>query len=151
MTAGLAGPRGPAARGARVWRAGVLACGLAAAADAAPADALIEVPSGQSIRLQDVIWNAPSAVGLAVRFRFVAPQIARQGGDVDFETAAADMEHLCNSYALPRVLTITGPVPEQIIVSLSDVPVEFGVMTPEATQFFEAYSIADELCIWEEF
>jgi hypothetical protein len=60
------------------------------------------------------------------------------------------MAHLCQSYALPR-LSETGPVPAQIIISLSDRPVPFGEASPEATQFFEAYRIEGDACIWEAF
>jgi hypothetical protein len=109
----------------------------------------IAVPSGQVVTLQDVIWNAPGPDGMALRFRFVAPGIA-PGGGVDLETASADMQHLCDSYALPRVAD-QGPLPEQVIISLSDVPVPFGEAAPEATQFFESYRIEDGLCVWEMF
>ena len=112
-------------------------------------DALIPVPSGQDVRLLDVIHDAPGSQGLTVRFRFLAPAIA-DGGGVDFETAAVDMQHLCDTYALPRVLG-GGPMPAQIIVSLSNVAVEFGQADPAAKQFFEAYSIQDNTCIWEPF
>lgn len=111
-------------------------------------DEPVPVPSGQLVTLHDVIWNAPGPEGLTLRFRFLAPAIARDTGSVDSETASYDMFHLCQSYALPRVLANT-PLPSQIVISLSDRPVEFGVATPEATQFFEAYSIHEETCIWE--
>lgn len=114
-------------------------------------DGLIAVPSGQPVTLQDVIWNEPGPDGLTARFRFIAPEIARDTGSIDFETALEDMDHLCETYALPRTLTTTGPRPVQIIVSMSDIPVEFGIITPEATQFFEAYSIAEGICQWEPF
>lgn len=109
----------------------------------------IDVPSGQEITLQDVIWNAPGPDGLALRFRFLAPGIA-PGGGVEFETAAADMQHLCDTYALPRIAE-QGPHPEQVIISLSDVAVPFGEAAPEATQFFESYRIEDGVCVWEMF
>ncbi|WP_246020453.1 DUF6497 family protein [Aliigemmobacter aestuarii] len=111
-------------------------------------DATIPVPSGQPVTLQDVIWNAPGPEGLTLRFRFVAPQIAREGGGVDFDTAAADMLDLCQNYALQR-LSETGPVPNQIIISLSDVALPFGEAAPDATQFFEAFSIVDGQCVWD--
>jgi hypothetical protein len=120
-------------------------------ASSAAADAAITVPSGQAVTLQDVIWGVPGPDGLAARFRFIAPAIARTGGTIDFETASADMEHLCNTYALPRIDTVTGPRPGQIIISLSDVPVPFGTAMPEATQFFESYRVEDGLCIWEPY
>ncbi len=112
-------------------------------------DEVIVVPSGQEITLQEVIWNAPGPDGLTLRFRFLAPGIA-PGGGVDFDTASADMQHLCDSYALPRMAE-GGPHPEQVIISLSDVPVPFGEADPEATQFFESYRIEDGVCVWEMF
>jgi hypothetical protein len=116
----------------------------------ATVDAPIEVPSGQQVVLQDVIWNEPGPEGLTIRFRFVAPQIARDLGDIDFDAAVEDMAHLCQIYALPRVLGNT-PMPSQIIISMADQTVEFGSATPDATQFFEAYSLDGDACIWEAF
>lgn len=113
-------------------------------------ETLIPVPSGQPVALQDVIWNVPGPDGLAVRFRFVAPQIARDSGSVPYEVAAEDILHLCQTYALPR-LTEFGPQPTQIIISMSDQPVPFGETVPQATQFFEAFTHQDGICIWEIF
>lgn len=110
----------------------------------------IEVPSGQEVSLLDVVLNAPGPDGLTARFRFVAPAIAKQGGTVDFETASADMIHLCQSYALPRISNV-GPKPSQIVISMSDKPVPFGEAAPEITQFFEAYTVEGDACIWEAF
>ena len=119
---------------------------VAAKGDATP----IAVPSGQVVTLLDVIWNAPGPTGLAVRFRFLAPAISRATGAVDFATASADMLHLCQTYALPRIAEF-GPEPSQIIISMSDMAVPFGEPSPDATQFFEAYTVQDDACIWEVF
>ena len=116
----------------------------------AGSDDAIVVPSGQVITLQDVIWNAPGPFGLVARFRFVAPAIARGDGAVDFAIASADMLHLCQTYALLRVADL-GPVPSQIIISLASQPVPFGQPAPEVTQFFEAYRVENQTCIWEQF
>lgn len=110
----------------------------------------ITVPSGQKVTLLDVITNVPGPEGLTARFRFLAPAIAKDGGTVDAETAAIDMDHLCQSYALPRISSL-GPLPVQIILSMSDRDVPFGEARPDATQYFNAYSIADGQCIWEMF
>jgi hypothetical protein len=110
----------------------------------------IAVPSGQEVTLQDVIWNAPGPNGLTLRFRFVAPAIAEEGGTIPFETASQDMAWLCQNYALPRVPS-PGPQPAQIIISLSDRPTVFGEAAPDATQFFEAYSLVDGQCVVELF
>ena len=111
-------------------------------------EALVPVPSGQSVTLQDVILGEPGPEGLTARFRFLAPQIA--GGEVPFEVAVQDMQALCEDYVLPRLSNI-GPVPAQVIVSLSDRVVPFGEADPEATQFFEAYSIVEGRCNWAAF
>jgi Family of unknown function (DUF6497) len=110
-------------------------------------DALIPVPSGQVVTLQEVVWNAPGVDGLTLRFRFVAPGIA-PGGEVDFEAATADMLALCQTYAMPR-MTEFGPQVQQIVISLADRAVTFGATEPDATQFFEAYRVEDGTCIWE--
>jgi hypothetical protein len=114
------------------------------------ASALIAVPSGQIVTLQEVIWNAPGPDGLTSRFRFVAPAIAEEGGTVDTDTALEDMLWLCQNYALPRIAQ-PGPMPSQIVISLSAAPVSFGEAHPDVTQLFEAYSLQDGECVWEVF
>lgn len=111
---------------------------------------VIVVPSGQTVTLIDVITNIPGPSGLTTRFRFLAPAIARDGGKVDAETAAADMDDLCQTYALTRISNL-GPQPAQIIISMADMDVPFGEDHPEATQFFNAYSIEDGKCVWDMF
>ena len=111
-------------------------------------ETFIPVPSGQPVYLHDVIWNVPGPDGLAARFRFIAPQIARETGTIGYEQAAEDIFHLCQTYALPR-LTDFGPQPSQVIISFSDQPVPFGETAPHVTQFFEAFTHQDGICIWE--
>lgn len=123
---------------------------LLAAAGPAPGQDGIAVPSGQAVTWIDTIQAAPGSEGLTLRFRFLAPAIARQGGSVDAEAAFADMQALCDGYALPRIAT-TGPAPAQIVITLMDRVVPFGAPAPEATQFFEAFSPTDGACIWEPF
>ncbi len=110
----------------------------------------LAVPSGQAITLQDVIWSEEGPLGLALRFRFVAPAIAREGGNVDFDTASADMADLCQRFALPRLADL-GPAPRQIIISMAAAPVPYGEAAPEVTQFFESYRVENGTCIWEMF
>lgn len=110
----------------------------------------LAVPSGQAVTYLDTIQAIPGPEGLTIRFRFLAPAISRENGSVRAEAAQKDMEWLCQNYALPRLPT-TGPVPEQVVISLSDKPVEFGVSSPEATQYFEAYRVEGDTCRWEVF
>ncbi|MBI1171853.1 acetolactate synthase [bacterium] len=108
----------------------------------------IDLPSGQHVTLIEVLNNVPGSDGLAIRYRFLAPQIARDGGTIDGETAGHDMDWLCNTYVLPRLPT-NGPQPNEIIISMSDKDVPFGEDHPEATQFFNSYAITDGACEWE--
>ena len=102
----------------------------------------VSVPSGREGQFLDVITNAPGPAGATARFRFVVPDLTAD------DDASADMEGLCNSYAMPR---IGGMVPEiqQIVIVFADRAVPFGESAPEAVQFFEAYSVHDGACIWE--
>ena len=111
---------------------------------------VVPVPSGQVVTFLDVVMDTAGPEGLTARFRFVAPAIAKSGGSIDAATASADMQVICDSFALPRLSNL-GPKPSQIVISLSDKPVPFGQAAPDATQFFEAYSIDGDACIWEAF
>lgn len=122
--------------------------GLVLAAAPAMAEEALDVPSGQSVEPVDMIWNEPGD-GLVYRFRFLAPAIGSDLGP-DFDAVMDDMAHLCTTYAIPRLADI-GPQPSQIIISLSNEPIEFGVMDPTVIQYFEAYVIENDVCIWEMF
>lgn len=110
----------------------------------------IPVPSGQAVTWVDTIHTAPGPDGLTVRFRFLAPAIARDGGTVVIDDAFVDMAYLCETWAIPRLAAL-GPQPEQVIISLADQPVPFGEIAPEVTQLFEAYRPDGAACIWEGF
>lgn len=110
------------------------------------AEATLPVPSGQPVRLQDIFWEEGD--DLLLRVRFVAPQIARNGGSVDHDTAITDMRHLCEHFVLAQ-LTEGDEMPAQIILSLSDIEVPFGEADADATQFFEAYRLDGTNCISE--
>ena len=113
---------------------------------ATPAHA-IDVPSGQPIELQEVLVDD---IGneIWLRFRFIAPEIARETGSVTYAVAEPDMAFLCNALALPYIAQydLSG---QMIVISLADRATEFGVPDPDSTQFFEAYRHVDNLCIWE--
>ncbi|WP_147126162.1 DUF6497 family protein [Shimia ponticola] len=114
---------------------------------AAPATAF-DVPSGQELTFQESFYEEQADGALWARYRFVMPAIAR-GGDVGYAEVADDFVHLCEVYVLPGLDAEDLPV--QIVISLSDRESEFGVPTPDATQFFEAFRIENGACIWEGF
>ena len=124
-----------------------------AAADSqkvAAADGTVTLPSGRSVTFLDTIWGQPGEAGLAVRFRFIEPDLATSLGKLDYDSQEADMAYLCATYALGRIAN-TGPQPAQVIVSISDRPTEFGAADPEARQVFEAYRPDNGKCVWEGF
>lgn len=136
----------PSAGGAREWGRG--GCGVAVALLTGVAEGRAQpLPSGQSVDLQDVIIEEVSGRSI-VRFRFLAPAIARDGGTVRFAQAERDMELLCKTVALPYLSDYDIPA-QSVVISLADREVEFGVANPEATQFFEAYRVENGTCIWE--
>ena len=111
-----------------------------------PDAAAIPVPSGQVMRHADTVQSV-EADGTVYRFRFVAPAIAGQG---ESDATLADMQALCDDYALPRIPE-GGPQPSKIVISLSDRPIPFGQSDPKVTQYFEAYRIENGKCVWEYF
>ena len=107
----------------------------------------VDVPSGQPVELQEVLVDQ-IGVETWLRFRFVAPQIAREGGSVGYDLAGPDMTSLCDTLVIPYVAAyaLKGDV---IVISLADRAVEFGSTDPDTTQFFEAYRLENGTCIWE--
>ncbi len=119
-------------------------CAGGLSAGAAGAGELPALPSGQALRFVERV-----DAGEIVHFRFVAPRIARAGGDISIAEAGGDMQVLCESFALPMLEGAA--LPERIVIALADREVPFGEANPEATQFFEAFRIEDGACIWEGF
>ncbi|ATF17812.1 hypothetical protein PhaeoP128_01170 [Phaeobacter gallaeciensis] len=122
-----------------------LCLGTAERADAVPVD----VPSGQSVDLHEVLLDETTGE-LWVRFRFLAPQIARDLAGISYEQAAPDMDHLCQTLAL-AYLRQHQLAPARVVISLSDREVPFGQPDAAATQFFESYRPEGDSCIWEAF
>ncbi len=122
----------------------VLAAGGCEGDPPASAEGATAVPSGREVRFLDVITDAPGPSGRPARFRFIAPAAARG------EDWSADMQALCDDYALPRTAAMVPP-PSQIIIVIADREVPFGEAAPDAVQFFESYRIENGSCIWEIF
>ena len=117
---------------------------IVAQTGAAQADP-VTTPSGQLVTLYDVVLEP----GLS-RFRYLAPAIDPAGQGLTYADVAADFVWLCESFAIPG-LVAAGKSTDHVIIALSDRAVEFGVATPEATQFIESYTVQGTACIWDEF
>ncbi|ETD89058.1 DUF6497 family protein [Rhodobacter capsulatus] len=113
-----------------------------------PSGPPLAVPSGIAPRWLETRMDAAGPLGLTLRFRFVAPEVAGAGYGPD--RASADLQALCDGFALAH-LPKDGPQPGGLVLDLADRVVPFGASDDTAVQFFEAYSIADGACHWELF
>jgi Family of unknown function (DUF6497) len=117
---------------------------LSGCQEEAPSGQTVSVPSGRELHLIDIITDAPGPEGAAARFRFLVPGLVPQ----DLEAAFADMQAVCDSYALQRIGGVV-PEPQQIIISFASAEVPFGQAAPDVVQFFESYRVEGQSCIWE--
>ncbi|MGZ9809888.1 DUF6497 family protein [Pseudoroseicyclus sp. H15] len=110
---------------------------------AAPAAAQnVAAPSGQPWRIFDVVLEQ----GGPARLRFVSEGLT----EGDFEEVSGDFLWLCDNLALPA-LAENGVVPGEVIISVADRELPFGVPDAEAVQFFEGFRVEDGACVWELF
>lgn len=123
--------------------AGLILSGIGSAALADP----IAVPSGQAIEFKQVIWAEEAEIPNAI-FRFVAPEITRDGTGIEYDVAAEDLLFLCNTFALPRVLNTYSEGEVDLVLSLSQQDLAFGEVNPEVLQFFESFVVRDAACDW---
>jgi hypothetical protein len=134
-------------RPAALWPALVLGAPLWAQEAPPSPDAL---PSGQSVLAHDMTFERQADGELWLVLRYIAPRIAREGGDLDYDDIAADLDALCAA-AAPHVAVWSGgrdAVPDQIMVSLMDRPVPRGVADPDARIFIAAYGLEADGCVW---
>lgn len=136
MTAGLSNRAGR-------W----LATLLLACADGAAADT---IPSGQPIVLWEIVWERVEGSGTQAVMRFIAPQIARDGGTVDAAAAMSDMDWLCATHGLPAA-ALPAARSDSIVITLMDRPVARGAVDPDATQYFGIFAIVDGKCSPEDY
>ena len=119
---------------------------LAGCQEEAPAGEAVSVPSGRKLSLIDVITDVRGPAGATARFRFLAPGLV----PADAETAADDMQALCDGFAIKRIEGMV-PAPQQIVISFASEAVPFGQAAPDVVQFFESYRPENGACVWEVF
>ena len=106
----------------------------------------VAVPSGLEIELYDVILEPDTNIA---RFRFRVPAIGGDSG-VTFAEALPDIQYLCDDVVIPG-LAQNGWTDGEIVISLSDKEVAFGVASPDVVQYFQPFSIQAGACMWEDF
>lgn len=119
---------------------------LSACQEEAPQGEAVEVPSGRELSLIDIVTNARGPEGATARFRFLAPGLVAE----DAEAAFADMQAICDAFALSRIEGMV-PAPQQIVISFASEIVPFGEPAPEVVQFFESFRPDNGACVWEVF
>jgi len=144
ITARTATPEG----GARTWRQEwVRGCATLAVILCAHPVIAQDVPSGQDLSLAEVLIDEVGGEAW-LRFRFLAPQIARQTGTITYGDAEDDFAHLCDAVARPYLLE-HALAADVIAITLMDRAVPFGQADPDATQFIEVFRIENDACVWE--
>ncbi|ETX29516.1 hypothetical protein RISW2_23555 [Roseivivax isoporae LMG 25204] len=107
-------------------------------------DATVALPGGQPASILETLAEE----GGVYRLRLVVPALADLVGAPADLSAAMDMA--CTDIALPA-LADAAPAPARIVVSMSEIPTEFGIANPGVLQVFEAYTVDGDRCIWEPF
>ena len=108
-----------------------------------------DLPSGQDVTLQDTLLEEQSATGETwLVLRYLAPRIAREGGDLSYDDVALDLDALCETDGL-EALRLTSADVAQIVIILMDRVVPRGTPDPDATMFISAYEPAESGCIWQ--
>ncbi|GAA6165963.1 hypothetical protein NBRC116590_36670 [Pelagimonas sp. KU-00592-HH] len=106
------------------------------------------VPSGFEVYLQEMLFELRQDQSRVARFRYVMPIIGQEG--VTFFHVEQDFPVLCESHAVPSIEK-SDEIVDQVIISLADRELEFGVSSSVATQYFEAFRLENGSCIWEGF
>jgi len=108
-----------------------------------------DMPSGQSVTLHEVLVDTVNGENW-LRFRFIAPSINKDVGGLAYDSAFEDIEHLCTEIAVPYIAKYDLKS-DLVVVSMADQKTKFGETNPDATQFFEAFRVQNDICIWEAF
>lgn len=103
------------------------------------------LPSGLEARLCEVLTETqPFTSEDWLVVRMVAPDVSL--GEI--EALRADHDWICETIGLPAAAEAAA-LPARIVIQLMAEPFPRGEPAPGITQSIEAYSIADDVCIWE--
>ena len=112
----------------------------------------MKLPSGLTAWPFEFLWEDHPEAGdkgeVWLVLRFIAPEIARNGGRFGFDDVAPDIDHICETLGLPLVVQ-TGAGIDQILVTILDQALARGVRNPDVTQYMSAYRVEEGACIWE--
>ena len=106
------------------------------------------LPSGLVVAPPDVRlepMGVPTHSVRTVRLRYVSEQLGEKA--FSFDQIEGDFAHLCETDGL-MTRARSAPKAEQIIISISSEPLVFGEISPEIIQYFDAFDVVSEACIW---
>jgi hypothetical protein len=107
----------------------------------------VALPSGQQVAPLDRSVETQDDGERWLILRYLAPRIAREGGDLDYPAVVEDLDLLCETDGLAAARD-EGQI-AQVVIVLMDRPVTRGTPDPDATQFIGAYVPADGGCLWQ--
>lgn len=101
------------------------------------------VVSLHETRLEPV--GAPTHGVRTVRLRYVSSQLEETA--FSFERIEGDFIELCASFGL-KTRAQSAPKAEQVIISIASQPTAFGESAPKVAQYFDAFLVEGDTCIW---
>lgn len=109
------------------------------------------LPSGQEIASHDWFLEEQLDGQVWLVMRYLAPRIARDGGDLGYDDVIADFDALCHGPGRAAAADIVdrGGAVDQVVLILMDRAVPRGEADPTATTFIAAYTVGPEECAFQ--
>lgn len=109
------------------------------------------LPSAQEIVPYDMVLEGQPDGQVWLVLRYLAPRIAREGGDLDYAAVAPDLDALCEGPGREAAALAAGQGEsvDQVVVVLMDRAVVRGEADPAATTFMSAYRLGPGGCVWQ--
>lgn len=105
------------------------------------------LPSGQEVASLDRGLEVQADGARWLVLRYLAPRIAREGGDLDYDAVQGDLDRLCETEGLS--FAAEEAAVDQIVIVLLDRPIPRGTADPDVRQFIGAYVPTEAGCEWE--
>ena len=107
------------------------------------------VPSGQSLEVYEEAFHTTTPTRRQFYLGILAPAI-KEDGEVGFEAANADIDVLCDDYALNKAQNPNDGLDaaHEVVIRLMDSPIKYGDSNPDIRQYMGFYDISEGLCEW---
>lgn len=108
----------------------------------------IALPSGRNVTHLETIIDQDA---MTSRFRFTMVDLQTNPEALsDGPERVADLGFLCELFAVLEA-DAAAAYPDAVVISVASEPTAFGDANPDVAQFFEAFVVEDDHCIWDEF